>query len=86
MATIAVYWVALTLPILIFIAYKLYRHAINSYRETNRIESITKSPLLSYLAETHSGSSTIRAFGKKREFIEQNNKLLNNNILANQWS
>lgn len=51
-----------------------------------RIESITKSPLLSFLAETGNGASTIRAFKRKEDFIKENNKLLNNNILANMWA
>jgi ABC-type multidrug transport system fused ATPase/permease subunit len=63
-ASLAVYWILLILPVLIYLTVKLYQQSISSYRETNRIESITKSPLISYLAETHSGASTIRAFGK----------------------
>ena len=43
---------------------------------------MTKSPLLSYLSETISGSSTIRAFERSEEFIIGNNVLLNNNILS----
>jgi ATP-binding cassette subfamily C (CFTR/MRP) protein 2 len=47
-----------------YAAYRLYRYSINAYRETTRVESITKSPLLSYLSETIAGCSTIRAFEK----------------------
>ena len=47
-----------------------------------RLNSTTKSPLLSFLGETIQGATTIRAFKKNDEFIEANNKLLNNNILA----
>lgn len=71
-ASIAVQWVLIIIPFLVFLAYKLYKFAIPSYRETTRVESITKSPLLSFLAETCSGASTIRAFGKQKAFIKEN--------------
>lgn len=50
-----------------------------------RIVSTTKSPLISYLGETITGSSTIRAFEKNDEFIEGNKEYLNNNIYAIQY-
>ena len=85
-STIVVYLVVLILPVLIYLSVKLYTHSINSFRETTRIESLTKSPLLSFLSETCSGASTIRAFKRENEFINENNKLLNNNILACMWN
>ena len=36
-------------------------------------------------SETLQGSSTIRAFNKKEQFIDAFNKILNNNIIAAQW-
>jgi ABC-type multidrug transport system fused ATPase/permease subunit len=85
MSAIVVYWILLILPILLFISAKIYTYSINSYRETTRIESLTKSPLLSFLSESCNGAPTIRAFGKQKAFIKENNKLLNNNILAITW-
>jgi ABC-type multidrug transport system fused ATPase/permease subunit len=63
-AIVAIYWVALIIPIMLYLQLKLYKFAINAYRETTRLESVSKSPLLSFLAETCNGASTIRAFGK----------------------
>mmetsp|Transcript_22789 Transcript_22789/g.22008 ORF Transcript_22789/g.22008 Transcript_22789/m.22008 type:complete len:139 (-) Transcript_22789:948-1364(-) len=78
----AVYWVIFLIPILLYLSTLLYKKMIGAYRETTRVESVTKSPLLSFLAETSAGTSTIRAFGKQQEFINENNKLLNKNIVA----
>ena len=86
MSTIIVPWIAIFFPIIFCVVIKLYRHSIDATKEVSRIESVTKSPLLSFLAETLSGSSTIRAYQKKDEFIETNYKFLNNNIVATQWS
>ena len=85
-ATIVVPWILLLLPFLIYIVIKLYNRSISSFRETARIESMTKSPLLSFMGETFAGSSTIRAFKREQDFIQENNKQLNYNIKANRWS
>lgn len=50
-----------------------------------RIESVTRSPILSYLSEAINGNSTIRAFNKENQFKKNNYDLLNKNILATQW-
>ncbi len=68
-ATIVVPWILLLLPGLIYIVIKLYNRSISSFRETARIESMTKSPLLSFMGETFAGSSTIRAFKREKDFI-----------------
>eukprot|EP00347_Sterkiella_histriomuscorum_P019725 403340529 len=82
---IVVYWIVILIIFLGILAVKLYSHSIGSYRETTRIESLTRSPLLSFMSESCSGASTIRAFGKQKQFIVENNKLLNKNILAVTW-
>lgn len=63
-SVIVVYWILILIVLLGFIAVKIYKHSINSFRETTRIESLTKSPLLSFMSESCSGASTIRAYGK----------------------
>ena len=83
MSIFIVPWVAIFYPIIFFIVILLYRYSINATKEVSRIESVTKSPLLSFLGETLSGTSTIRAFNKKDHFIETFNTFLNNNIVAN---
>lgn len=81
-AVFAVNWIGPIIPVVFLISFYLVNKAVPSIRETVRISSMTKSPLLSYLGETISGCSTIRAFDRVDEFIDGNNKLLNENILA----
>jgi ABC-type multidrug transport system fused ATPase/permease subunit len=61
-AAIVVQWILLVLPVIVIIAIRLYRSSINSFRETTRIETLTKGPLLSNFSETFNGVSTIRTF------------------------
>lgn len=79
---IAVKWVGLGLPVLIGAGFYLLQKVIPSLRESVKVASLTKSPLLSCLGETMRGASTIRAFGMKNEFIKRNNDFLNANILS----
>jgi ABC-type multidrug transport system fused ATPase/permease subunit len=75
-------WIALLFPVMLLVVLVLFKLTIDATKEVSRIESVSKSPLLAFLSESISGSSTIRAFKRKEDFIEYNNKLLNNNILA----
>ena len=86
MAVIVVPWIGLFFPIVAMLLYHFYKNAICAKKEVQRIESVTKSPLLSFQSEIISGSSTIRAYQKKDDFIERSNEFLNDNIVANQWS
>ena len=81
-AIIIVPWIALFFPIILFAVLKIYKYSISATKEVSRIESVTKSPLLSFLAETIAGSSTIRAYKKKDQFISHFQGLLNKNIVA----
>jgi ABC-type multidrug transport system fused ATPase/permease subunit len=63
-AVIVVKWILVLLPVLIVIGYKLYVNSILAFRETTRLESLTKSPLLSNFGETFMGTSTIRTFSR----------------------
>lgn len=82
LAIIAVKWMILIIPFIIFVSWLLIRKAKAGIKESVRLVSTTKSPLISYVGETISGSTTIRAFDKVDEFIEGNKVFLNNNILA----
>ena len=64
-------WIALFFVFMVFFLVWAYKQAISAAKEVIRVESVTKSPLLSSLSETISGSSTIRAFNKKEEFVEK---------------
>ena len=63
-AVVAVYWIVFIFPVFLVIAIWLFRQAIAAIKETVRIESTTKSPILSLFGETIQGAPTIRTFGR----------------------
>ena len=65
MSIFIVPWIALYFPVIVLILMKFYRKSIHATKEVKRLESVTKSPLLSFLSESLSGTPTIRAFKKK---------------------
>ena len=66
------YYTLIVLPVMFAICYYLWSYQIVAYKDTKRIESITKSPILNTFNESRNGSSVIRAFGKEQEFIDLN--------------
>lgn len=69
LSIIVVPWIALLYPFIFGMIALLFSKAIAANKEVNRVETLTKSPLLSYLTESISGNSTIRAFRRKDDFI-----------------
>lgn len=59
---------------------------IPGYKECQRIEAITKTPLVNQMVETNSGSSSIKAFGTKKVFEDRFMGCLRDNILAFMFS
>lgn len=78
-------WVSIAFPLIVLVVVYYFKKSIAATKEVSRVESVTKSPLLNFLSETLSGSSTIRAYGNKEMFIKQSLECLNLNIIANQW-
>ena len=76
-AVVALPWISLIIPIFLYIMWKMIQVSSKSLTETIRVQSTCKSPVLSFLGETISGASTIRAFGKQNDFIQKNNVFLN---------
>jgi len=65
---------------------------VTTSRQLKRLESISRSPIYSHFGETITGSSTIRAFKREKEFmLESANKVDNNqvayypSIITNRW-
>ena len=81
-ATIVVNWILVVIPFILIISIRLYMNSIRSFRECTRVESLTKSPLISFLSESFYGVSTIRTFRRQNQFKIENNRQLNNNIVA----
>jgi ABC-type multidrug transport system fused ATPase/permease subunit len=50
----------------------IFWYSLEGYSQCYRLESITRTPILSLLQETISGSSVIRAFGMDKDFDAKN--------------
>ena len=85
-ASVAVRWILVAVGIMMLAGICLFRFSLVGYKECNRVETVTKSPMLSFLAETQSGSTVIRAFRRGNEFSAHNYELINKNTLANMVS
>jgi ABC-type multidrug transport system fused ATPase/permease subunit len=75
-------WFLVILPVVCGVSLMIVSNSILSIKETVKVYSTTKSPILSYLGETIQGSSTIRAFGREEDFKRGFCKLSNASILA----
>ena len=71
--------VVLPVGVLFFIVQRLY---VSTSRQLKRLESISRSPIYSHFGESLQGSSTIRAFGMEKEFINQSQALVDKNQVA----
>ncbi len=58
----------------------LNRYYMKTYTEIVRLESITKSPIVSLYSETLNGITTIRAFSQEKHFLSRHFSNLNENI------
>lgn len=84
-------FIALLFP-LCAVYYRVQKHYLNTSRELQRLESISRSPIFSHFAETINGVKTIKAFGREQRFVRDNlDKIDRNmaayycNISANRW-
>lgn len=82
---IALPYIALMLPVIFLISYVMIARSRQGIKESVRLVSTSKSPLLGHLSETIAGCPTLRAFDSTKEFIELNKGYLNQNILAVQF-
>ena len=85
------YFLAWLFPL--FLLYTLlFRHTNSATRDLQRLEAVSRSPIFAQFSETLNGISTIRAFGRVRDFQTASQTLVNTNsrcffsqILAQQW-
>ena len=68
--------IILPVGVLFFIIQRFY---VSTSRQLKRLESISRSPIYSHFGESLQGSSTIRAFGMEKEFINQSQALVDKN-------
>eukprot|EP00002_Diphylleia_rotans_P028025 TRINITY_DN5650_c0_g1_i2.p1 TRINITY_DN5650_c0_g1~~TRINITY_DN5650_c0_g1_i2.p1 ORF type:complete len:1307 (-),score=220.17 TRINITY_DN5650_c0_g1_i2:738-4658(-) len=75
------YMIFVILPMILVYTY-LRSYYVSTSRELQRLESISRSPVLSFLAETVNGLSIVNAFGYKERFLAQNEHKLDFNHAA----
>ena len=75
----------LCLPFAFAAGVLLIRYYVRSFREMNRIETVTNSPILSNFSETLAGTTTIRWFNKQGDFLIKNHKLVDDNLSSYFW-
>jgi ATP-binding cassette subfamily C (CFTR/MRP) protein 2 len=82
------------IPIVAFFTFSwlMQRFYMHANRELYRLESISKSPILSFFGESLLGLPTIRAFGKCPQFLKRhgdnmdlNRKIFIEQILVSTW-
>jgi hypothetical protein len=61
----------------------IFSYVLKGYKDCYRLDAVTKSPILSFLQETQSGGTVIRAFNMNQVFEARNLKLVNTNTIAN---
>ena len=76
----AVPYIFLSLLPLIWFFTRLRAYFLKTSREVKRLESLSRSPIFSHLAESLDGVTTIRAYGQVEQFQDENKFLLNNNV------
>jgi len=74
------YWVLIPFFVMIVFMVKVQMIFMKCNREIVRLESISKSPIVSFFTETLGGLSIIRAFGHSKRFLDQHSANLNENI------
>ena len=62
---------------MLFLYYRSMLYYRASARDTNRLQSVNTSPLISHFTETITGIVTIRGFGKVPSFLAENIMLTN---------
>lgn len=81
------YYCLAFVPFLILFGYFIYNHYIQTSRELQRLEGITRSPMINIISESITGASLIRIFNKsqfyKNKFYEKVDDNLMTNIFIN---
>eukprot|EP00094_Tigriopus_californicus_P001437 TCALIF_01392-PA protein Name:"Similar to Abcc1 Multidrug resistance-associated protein 1 (Mus musculus)" AED:0.04 eAED:0.04 QI:0/0.8/0.33/0.83/1/1/6/0/1537 len=84
-------FIVVIVPVFV-IYYFVQKFYVATARQVKRMESITRSPIYSHFGETISGASTIRAYGVKDKFIEENESKIDINqqcyyptFVSNRW-
>ena len=69
-------------PFVFIMCIMLINEALPAIKETGQLFRLAKSPMISHIQNSLSGSNTIRVYGRSQEFIEANYNHINNHIFA----
>jgi ATP-binding cassette, subfamily C (CFTR/MRP), member 1 len=64
----------------------IYRYYLATSRELQRLNAVSRSPIISWFSETLNGLSTIRAFNQQAIFSETNERRVDRNQMCYQPS
>jgi ATP-binding cassette, subfamily C (CFTR/MRP), member 1 len=64
----------------------VYRYYLATSRELQRLNAVSRSPIISWFSETLNGLSTIRAFNQQAIFSETNERRVDRNQMCYQPS
>ena len=64
-------YIAIPIFFYVLICIKIQKFYYNAYREITRLESITKSPIISFFKESLNGLTSIRAYNQTERFFNQ---------------
>ena len=72
-------------PIMIILGAFTTKYYINAGRDLNRLDGISRTPIITCFSETISGATTIRAFKTQFNFKERYFRLLNNYFIVSSY-
>jgi ATP-binding cassette subfamily C (CFTR/MRP) protein 1 len=85
-------WFLVALVPIVVLYTNSQRFFINTSREIQRLDSMSRSPVYAHFSETLAGVETVRAYGKQSKFIAVNQRSLDKNqaayflkVTANCW-
>jgi len=84
---IVFFWFVIPLVVIIGLYSLVQRYYVATSRELQRLDSISKSPIVSHYSESLAGASSIRAYGCRDRFLRENEARVDanhRNVLAYQ--
>ena len=76
--TVIPLFILVILPVA-FVFFFIQKFYVSTSRQLKRLESVSRSPIYSHFGESLTGSSTVRAFGMSKDFINQSQVLVDKN-------
>ena len=75
------FFIVVVLPVAV-LYYFVQKFYVSTARQVKRMESVTRSPIYTHFGETISGASTIRAYKRAKDFIDENERRIDTNQIC----